>query len=241
MKGCISGLFAELLGKSIERFPRFLAPDVQQFFVERPAQLTSAIELGLTEWRKKVLEAERTMEERRRASKRVLLAQVKEPVAGMDIDFGHGWYFTVDEVVEFPVIFALTTTEFLIRCGLARNDFVDLGTPSYGTTKKVKAILGRFSKQWTEASVSDLLATPGCRFKGSGAWVLEGFIEFRPKYDGKGLVCFVGDPNSRWKDVHDYNVFFPCLYGGVRDSWRHGLDRVDLGRNVDDRLCFLWE
>jgi hypothetical protein len=237
MKGCISGLFAELLGKAVERFPRFLAPDVQQFFVERPAELTSAIELGLTEWRKKVLE----WEKHRHASKHVLLAQVTEPVAGMEIDFGDGWHFTVDEVVEFPVIFTLTTTELLIRSGLTRSDFLDLGTPSSGETKKVKAILGRFSQQWTEASVSTLLAKPGCRFKGSGAWVSEGFIKFRPKYDGKGWVSFVGDPNSRWQDIHDYSIYFPCLHGGVRDSWRRSLNRVDLGRNIDERLCLLWE
>ncbi len=236
--------YKAFMGKVWERFPdseEMLSPELMQFYAERPDEIRTAIAAGLANHRSVVVEAEQAAEEERRASKRVLLAAVTEPVAGMEIDFGDGWYFTVDEVVEYDVDFALTTTALLKLMGCNRADWKDLGIAPKSGMRKVKSVIGRFNKNWTENGIVALIAQPGCRFKGSGAWVREGFIKFRPKYDGKGWICFVGDPNSRWQLVHDDYVYFPYLYSGGADSWRRDLDRVGLDGNADDRLCFVWE
>ncbi len=244
MARLVNPQYKAFLGKVWERFPdseEMLPPDLMQFYLERPDDIRTAITVGLAEHRKKVVEAEKAAEEKRRASKRVLLAQVTEPVAGMEIDFGDGWYFTIDEVVEYEVDFALTTTALLKLMGCNRADWKDLGTAPKGGTRMVKSVIGRFNKRWTENGIVALIAQPGCRFKGSGAWVREGFIKFRPKYDGKGWICFVGDPNSRWQSVRGGLVCFPCLSSDDADSWRRCLGRVGCDWRSDYRLCFLWE
>lgn len=241
MRKWIEDKFAGFIARLMERFPRDLPEDEIDWYSKRPSELTAAMRFGLTEHRKRVVKAEQAAEEERRAIKRVLLASVTEPVAGMEIDFGDGWYLTIDEVVEFEVDFALTTTALLKLMGCERKDWKDLGTAPKGGTRKVKSVIGRFNKNWTENGIVALIAQPGCRFKGSGAWVREGFIKFRPKYDGKGWICFVGDPNSRWQSVHVDGVYFPYLYNGDAGSWRRNLRRVGLDWRAVDRLCFVWE
>ena len=137
--------------------------------------------------------------------------------------------------------FTPAPAELLKLGGCAPADWKHLGTAPKPGTKTVKSVICRFNQRWTEEGVSALITQTSCRFKGSGAWVREGFLKSRPSYDGKGLIAFVGDPNSRWRSVHNGDVCFPYLWYGDADRCYRDLYRVDRDWHADRRLCFLWE
>ena len=140
--------------------------------------------------------------------------------AGLVINLGDGWSFTIEEVLDLAVDYALTPAEISKRSNLGDNDWEYVGTaPGALGQRKVKALVGRLNRNWTEEQVTGLLAKPGCLLKGSGAWVGDAYLSLRPNYDGKGnYIGFPDAGTSRWRLVRVGDVYFPFLW--YDHGWR---------------------
>jgi len=165
----------------------------------------------------------------------------RQKARGIIVDLGDGWLFTVDETVELKVSYGVTVRNIEKRSSMSRDDWSYVAQMPKLGDRKVKAVIGRLNRNWTEEQVTDLLAKPGCLLKGSGAWVREGFLAARPNYDEKGSIAFPDKGTSRWRYVHGGDVCFPNLWYDGYERWCRSLSQVRYGWSASGRLCLLCE
>lgn len=172
----------------------------------------------------------------------VEMKDVVVPVPGMRIKLGFGWIFTVQYVDDLEVDDSITPHELLVR-DEREEDYEWLGGEFSSTGKrKVKALVGELNHPWSAQIMCELLAQPGCRFKGSGDWVREALMIARPKYDKKGWIWFPGNPLSRWKCKRGADVLSPALGKQFRsddESWDRALDPITF-ETASARACLEW-
>jgi len=145
--------------------------------------------------------------------------------------------FILDEVVEIELDPNIPVKAIERRAGISRVYWEFLGEQVAGAKHRVKLAVGRFNKPTNdEAVVAWIAANPERKLAGSGAWAREGFLKAVPRYDGKGLIRFVADLNSRWHDRQFRRVFFPVLWVVERD-WHRPLSRVDHRFDADSRVA----
>lgn len=209
-----------------------------KYFIGNPGVLAGNLAIALTTRRIRFL----TEDERRKLEPEddALLVTADQAVAsGEAIDLGDGWRFTIDEVLELEVDYALGSSELNDRMGISVMGWEYVGTEPKPEVRRVKAAIGRMNRPWTEEQVTALLAKPGCQFRGSGAWGREAFLEKRPRYDGKGWIGFPDASSSRWRYRRVRGVCFPLLWGAFGGDWYRGLVRVKDEGAREGRLCLL--
>ncbi len=171
---------------------------------------------------------------------KMLAREVAEPVVGMEIDLGGGWIFCVEEVVEHPVDPALTTSALLAVMDSTPELWKRLGTAPADDLMTSRSLIGRMNQRWTESGLRELLSTADCRLKGSGRWVLEGFMSLRLMHDGKGWIFFAGDENSCWEDALTTTPFFPALYPAPTGKWSRTMAECVAEWSRETRICLRW-
>lgn len=156
------------------------------------------------------------------------------------IDLGDGWMYFVEEYLELEVDYTLAPAEIRRRAGLDERDWEHVGTvPSANGKRKVKLAIGYLNRQWAEYRLHDLLAKPGCKLAGSGAWVREAYRQARPNYDGKGPIAFPDKETSRWRGLRFGGLCFLCLWLHDVRPWYQDLRHNGYEWSVAHRLCLV--
>ncbi len=179
--------------------------------------------------------------------------KVTKPVPGMRIAIDHGWVFTVVSVHDLSIDYEKKPDDLIVLFGFEekKRQWMYRGTNRKSGRREAITVVGYLSQEWTDEIVTWLVSKPGCRFKGSGAWVMDDFHVRFSKYRMPGVpehdthfVFFPGDTASWWELNTTYEargtMCMPhmCFSNG---KWRDQFVEVKLKMPPTAPLCLLWE
>jgi hypothetical protein len=158
------------------------------------------------------------------------------------IDLGEDKIYLVDEYIDLEVDYSISFKEIARRAHLNVNDWMYLGEVPRAGTRKVKAAIGRLNCTWSETGLQFFLLGNSCsRLRGSGAWVREAFLGFRPDYDKKGPIFFPESASSIWRDGRNDKICFPNLRDSHHKCWYHSMSSCEHTHYASYRICLLCE